>query len=50
MIGRENKLVQVKVSLKVYECLKKYSVISGISISRFCEVAITNAIKKRGDI
>ena len=44
----KNKLIQVKVSKLTYEYLKKYSKLFGISISRFCEMAINDKIIKNG--
>lgn len=44
----KNKLIQVKVSLLSYEYLKKYSEMFGVSISRFCEMAINEKIIKNG--
>lgn len=43
-----NKLIQVKVTKLVYEYLKKYSDMFGVSISRFCEMAIQEKIIKNG--
>lgn len=50
MISDKNKLIQVKVSKLSYEYLKKYSSMFGISISRFCEMAINDKICKIGEI
>lgn len=49
MISSKNKLIQVKVSKLAYEYLKKYSEMFHVSISHFCEIAINDAIIKRGE-
>lgn len=48
MLASENRLIQVKVNAFTYQYLQKYKNVFGISMSRFCELAINDAIIKRG--
>lgn len=50
MISENNKLIQVKISKLAYNFIKKYSEMFGVSISRFCEMAINDKICKIGEI
>lgn len=49
-ISENNKLIQVKISKLAYKFIKKYSEMFGVSISRFCEMAINDKICKIGEV
>ena len=49
-VGKENKLIQVKISKLAYQFIKKYSDMFNISLSKFCEMAINDQIIRIGEL
>lgn len=50
MIGNDKKIIQVVISKTLYEYLKKYSKISGVSISSYCNVIISDSLIKKWSV
>lgn len=50
MISKDKRMIQVVISNLTYEYLKKYSELFGVSISSYCNSAISEKIIKSVDV